>query len=268
MITLLGFVLGPNVAFKLVSVSGLLALPLVANRLAVRAGAPRLDAGLFALGAFAFLVDPHFAILGGNILSTMAGEFSFSISLALAVTFLGVLVRFLRTGRGAPLLPCLLAATAVSHLLPMVFASVSALIIVAVHLIGRRADDAPERRGTLVALVACAALAAALMGFWLLPFAANLNYTTDMGWAPASSRRCSTRCRAVPRWPVVWWCSVSSAACTSSCGSCTRSPGDAPPTPAPVSAPRCCSWPGRRRWRSASCRPIASSTSGRCRSGS
>ena len=40
--------------------------------------------------ALGFLFDKNFTIYGGNIASTMAGEFAFSISLALAIVYLGV----------------------------------------------------------------------------------------------------------------------------------------------------------------------------------
>ena len=47
----------------------------------------------------AYLFDKSFTIYGGNIASTMAGEFAFSISLALAIVYLGVLIRGLRDRR-------------------------------------------------------------------------------------------------------------------------------------------------------------------------
>ena len=40
---------------------------------------------LLAVAAVIFLFDESFPIYGGNIASTMAGEFSFSIALSLAV---------------------------------------------------------------------------------------------------------------------------------------------------------------------------------------
>ena len=54
---------------------------------------------MFAAIAVVFLFDETFTIYGGNIASTMAGEFSFSIALSLSLVYFGVLARGLRTGR-------------------------------------------------------------------------------------------------------------------------------------------------------------------------
>ena len=46
-----------------------------------------------------FLFDRSFSIYGGNIASTLAGEFAFSISLSFAVLYLGVVGRGLESGK-------------------------------------------------------------------------------------------------------------------------------------------------------------------------
>ena len=82
---------------------------------------------MLALATMPFLFDRGFTIYGGNIPSTLAGEFSFSISLSFALLFLGVVARGLDTGRNRALGAVLLALTGLSHLLPTVFAVVGAL---------------------------------------------------------------------------------------------------------------------------------------------
>lgn len=92
-IVLLDVVLPYGIAFKIVAVAGIVALPLCAwafGRLA-RFVYPLPE--LFAVAATVFLYDESFTIYGGNIASTMAGEFSFSISLAFGVLGLGFLAR-------------------------------------------------------------------------------------------------------------------------------------------------------------------------------
>ena len=88
-IVLLDVVLPYGIAFKLVAVAGIVALPLCAwafGRLA-RFVYPLPE--LFAVAATVFLYDESFTIYGGNIASTMAGEFSFSIALAGSGKLLG-----------------------------------------------------------------------------------------------------------------------------------------------------------------------------------
>ncbi len=174
--------LGPHVAFKIVSVAGLLGMPFAAMLLARTGGLPRLDRYLFALGALVFVVDPHFDILGGNINSTMAGEFSFAISLALALVFLALVVRVLTVGRGRVPAALALAGTALSHLLPTFFAAGGALLMAAAHLVGQRPASWPSRRRQFLDLASIAVAGTLLIAFWVLPFAANLDYTADMGW--------------------------------------------------------------------------------------
>ena len=69
-----------------------------------------------------FLFDRNFTIYGGNIASTLAGEFAFSISLSLALLYLGVVIRGLRTGKHRALAAVLLALTGLCHLIPAFFA--------------------------------------------------------------------------------------------------------------------------------------------------
>ena len=54
---------------------------------------------LFAFAGLAFALDESFSIYGGNLKSTMAGEFSFSIALSLAILGLGLLAAGLQTGQ-------------------------------------------------------------------------------------------------------------------------------------------------------------------------
>src|SRR4029077_11205239 len=59
-----------NVAFKVVTVSGLVTLPLAVSALGGAASLPFPVAPILALGAAAFLYESAFTILGGNIFST------------------------------------------------------------------------------------------------------------------------------------------------------------------------------------------------------
>lgn len=183
LITILGYVIPRNLAFKLVTVLGIATLPFVSIAFARALQLPRIYRPLFGLGALVFLVDPHFDILGGNILSTMAGEFSFSISLSLGIAFLALLLRVLRTGRYRGLAALALAGTGISHLLPTLFiGTISALIVVTeLAVSGRR----PANRPRLLQIrdAALVAITAALLGaFWSVPFASKLDYSNDMGW--------------------------------------------------------------------------------------
>ena len=171
-IALLSFVLPYGVAFKLIAVSGLITLPLCAFAFGRLAGMRFPGPVLLALATMPFLFDRGFTIYGGNIPSTLAGEFSFSISLSFALLFLGVVARGLDTGRNRALGGVLLALTGLSHLLPTVFAVVGALLLYLLRP-GR------ARFKFLFGLIGVGALIAA---FWSFPFGMRLGFANNMGW--------------------------------------------------------------------------------------
>ena len=117
-----------NVAFKLVTVLGTLTLPVCAWAFGRLAGLRDPGPGCLAAATLPFLFEPSFSIYGGNILSTLAGEFSFSLSLSFALLFLGVVASGLRSGRHRALAAVLFAATLLCHLIPAIFAGAGAVV--------------------------------------------------------------------------------------------------------------------------------------------
>jgi hypothetical protein len=170
MIVALDVVLPYGVAMKLVAVAGLVTLPAACwafGRLArFRAPLPE----LFAFAGLAFALDESFSIYGGNLKSTMAGEFSFSIALSLGMLGLGVLSAGLRTGKYRVWAAVLIAASAVSHGIVAIFVLLAALIIVLVWL----------DRTRLVYGATVGVTAMLLSIWWVGPFVLNHSYMTDM----------------------------------------------------------------------------------------
>jgi len=171
-IAMLSFVLPYGVAFKLITVAGILTLPIAAWAFGKLSGMRFPGPALLGIAAVPFLFDRGFTIYGGNIPSTLAGEFAFSISLSFALLFLGVVARGLDTGRHRGLAAVLLALTGLSHLLPTVFAVVGALILYLLR---------PGRRrlaftGTILGV------GGMLAAFWSVPFLFRLPYANNMGW--------------------------------------------------------------------------------------
>lgn len=159
-----------GVAMKFVSVLGLITLPAACwafGRLAdFRYPMPE----LFAFAGLAFALDESFSIYGGNMLSTMAGEFSFSISLSLAVLALGVFARGLRTGQYRVWASVLIAAACVSHGIVLIF-TVGALIIFALVWIDRT---------RLVYTLTVGITSLLLIMWWTGPFLLGHEFMTDM----------------------------------------------------------------------------------------
>jgi hypothetical protein len=139
-IVALSYILPYGIAFKIVTVLGLTAMPICAWKSGSAAGLRRPIPMMMALAGMAFIFSRNFdlPIYGGNVQSTMAGEFSFSIGLSAAVLFLGFYTRALKTGRYRGRTALVLAITGLSHLLPTLWALMVAFFILLMHLDKKR----------------------------------------------------------------------------------------------------------------------------------
>lgn len=161
-----------EVAFKLVSVAGVVSLPVAAWAFAKLAGLRAPGPACLAAATLPFLFDRTFSIYGGNIPSTLAGEYSYSISLSLALVFLGVFARMLDTGRHRALAGALLALTLLSHGVPTFFAVAGALVLVLLR----------PSVGRVTSAAVVGVLAGLLTAFWALPLVVRLPFTNDMAY--------------------------------------------------------------------------------------
>ena len=171
-IVVLASVIPYGIAFKLVTVAGVLTLPAAAWAFGRLAGLRFPAPALLAAATLPFLFDRSYTIYGGNIPSTLAGEFAFSISLSLALVYLGVVVRGLETGRHRALAAVLLALVGLVHLIPAFFALAGTAIAIAFR----------PGKAQLRWLLTMGPVAAALAAFWVLPFWWRRQYLNDMGW--------------------------------------------------------------------------------------
>ena len=173
-VVLVDVLLPYGVALKLVGVLGLLTLPAACwgfGRLA-KFAFPIPE--LFAFAGLAFLLDESFTIYGGNLKSTMAGEFSFSIALTLAVLGIGALAAGLHSGRYRVWTAVLIAAAAVSHGIVLIFVAVAALVFTALWV----------DRVRIRWVVTTGVTALLLVAWWVGPFLMNHEYMTDMKYGP------------------------------------------------------------------------------------
>lgn len=163
-----------GVAFKLVAISGLVTFPAACwgfGRLAAfRHPIPE----LFAFGGLCFLLDESFEIYGGNVKSTMAGEYSFSIALTLCVLGLGLLAHGLRTGRYRVWAAVLLSLAAVSHGIVLIFTAFAALVLCVTWCI---AEYDLKR---IFYVVTTGVTTLLLMAWWVGPFLLGHEFMTDM----------------------------------------------------------------------------------------
>ncbi|HEV8653837.1 MAG TPA: 6-pyruvoyl-tetrahydropterin synthase-related protein [Actinomycetes bacterium] len=171
---------GNQIAFKAVSASGLFALPLTCWGAFRVLRLPEPAPLLAAAASVPFLFMTSYTIYGGNIASTMAGEFPFALSFSLLPLTLALLWRLVEEGTGWRVTTLLVAAVVLSHILTTIV-----LVLGAVILVLR-----PGLRATGVALGQVARVLAVgfcLTAFWALPFILRIQYTAHFKWTQLSS---------------------------------------------------------------------------------
>jgi hypothetical protein len=189
MVAFLDLFLHYNIAFKLVTVSGPLMLPAAAYYFAKGMRAPWPAPPAFAIAALGMLVQERnsWNIYGGNIASTLAGEYSFEIALAFALFALGALAYTLDTGR-RPWLPAVLIAAAImSHIVVAIFVGVAAVLLWLVR--------SPRRTWPIAVTVGTVGVG--LTAVWSLPLVAGQAMTQSMRYGKVISGGSS--------WSVPYW---------------------------------------------------------------
>ena len=187
-IVALDVVIPYNIAFKMIVVLGPVLVPAGAYVFARGLRAPNPTPAAFAVAITSFLFftgDPgdtdaaraiafNQRIMGGNLASALAGEFSFSLAVAFALFFLGTLAIALRTRRHLWLPALLLALCLMSHLMVGIFAGLGAVSVWAFHRplanFGRAA--------------AIGAVGVAISAVWVVPLLVTMKFTTNMRYGP------------------------------------------------------------------------------------
>ena len=177
MIVLLDVILPYGTAIKIIAVIGILTLPYFSWLFGRFAKFAYPIPELFAIAATIFLFDESFTIYGGNIASTMAGEFSFSIALSLAMLGFALLAKGLDTGKHRISAAIIISLSALSHGIVLLFVFGGAALMLVVW----------NKRESFRFGAKVIALAVLLSSFWVIPFVTSHAYMTDMKYEPRPS---------------------------------------------------------------------------------
>ena len=177
MIVLLDVILPYGIAIKIIAVIGILTLPYFSWLFGRFAKFAYPIPELFAIAATIFLFDESFTIYGGNIASTMAGEFSFSIALSLAMLGFALLAKGLETGKHRISAAIIISLSALSHGIVLLFVFGGAALMLVVW----------NKRESFQFGAKVIALAVLLSSFWVIPFVTSHAYMTDMKYEPRPS---------------------------------------------------------------------------------
>ncbi|MCG6920159.1 MAG: hypothetical protein LJF15_03595 [Acidobacteria bacterium] len=171
---------GLPVAFKLGTVLGVFLLPLLVYAAFRLMRLPFPAPLLGAATALVFLFVEDNPIWGGTIASTLTGEFSYTYGVALAVLFLGVLVRARDRGAGPWLPAACLGLIAYAHGYAVLWAGLTATAILVLS---------PRPWRALAWLLAVASLAFGFAAPLLVPLLVDWRWTTpyDDAWITVST---------------------------------------------------------------------------------
>lgn len=174
-IVLLDVLLPYGVAFKLATIAGLLATPPATYFLARSLRLGRAVSTVAAAGGAVFLFMESFTIYGANLLSTMAGEFSFSWSFALSLFYLAFLIRSIRDDpRFVPVAGLFLAGAILSHIITIIAFMAASLVVL-------------FWKGALKQALKVWGIGFGIAAFWMVPLFARLGFSSDMAWTPLRS---------------------------------------------------------------------------------
>jgi hypothetical protein len=191
LIALANYVLPYLIAFKLVTVLGVFILPLTVYGMGRLWRIRRPFPIIAAVFATAFVVmertanDQLYSIYGGNVLSTLAGEFGYMLSFALVFLFLGTLYRGMEKPRFDMffVLNCLiLMALVLSHIVTTIVLVCIVPGLLLAFLPFFREGGVRAFLRSMGYAAAVAAVGFCLSAFWSLPFALNLKWTAHMDW--------------------------------------------------------------------------------------
>ena len=182
LIALLSFVIPLQISFKLITVLGIFLLPIATfftmKILKFKFPVPIL-AAIFTLP---FLFNQGNSMWGGNIPSTLAGEFSYSFSLSLMVLFFGLLYKGIERQKYHLRNAITFALIVFSHVYTMLVIGLASLFFLTTRKNFLR---------NFLYIVVVFGLGFMLIAFWFLPLVAKLEWTSPFifNWQYSDARK-------------------------------------------------------------------------------
>jgi len=179
-IVFLSYMVPIQIAFKLVTVLGIFSLPISAYFLAKWMDFKFPMPIIAAIFTLPFLFFEDYSIWGGNILSTLAGQFSHSISISISILFVGLLYKGIGDKKYILANSILFSLIILSH----VFTTIFTLFYSFFFIFAREKKQALSNS---IYMFKVYFLAFLLTAFWTLPFIFKLGFTSKLGWVPNKS---------------------------------------------------------------------------------
>ena len=197
LVALLNIFVTYNVAFKLITVLGSLIFIPSLYVLGKKFELPRPIPLCLSLVGVGYLFDTSYTIDGGNLASTLAGEYSFSLSLALGILVVSIAAKRGLTRRDMGLGALIFALATLAHILPSFWVGLALLLLIVLKRIYQKSwSDMPYTIGLVF-------LAGLVTAFWAIPFALRIAYSTSMGWSKVTTYSSSLFPHSLRPWLVM-----------------------------------------------------------------
>ncbi|MBI5700420.1 hypothetical protein HZC34_01065 [Candidatus Saganbacteria bacterium] len=169
-IALLSYVIPMQISFKLITILGTLLLPICTYFTLRLMKYPFPIPSIGAVFSIIFLFNESNSMWGGNIPSTLAGEFSYSLSLALMVLFIGSIYYGINNNKNIIINALLIFLLGFSHGFTLIFSFViSSFFIFTKKMF----------LNNFKYLFKIYSLGGLLLSFWFLPFISTLPFVTE-----------------------------------------------------------------------------------------
>jgi len=175
---LLGYLIALPISFKIITVLGTFLLPICTffsfKLMKFKFPIPAIAASMVLIFLFLERISPDqiYSMWGGNIPSTLAGEFSYSLSLSLAVLFLGFLHRGIEENKYWIISAILFCLVMLSHAIVAIFFGIVSIFFL----------FSGKFMKNFYFLLKTFLLSFLLMGFWFIPMALKIQYTVPHVW--------------------------------------------------------------------------------------
>jgi len=175
---LLGYIIPLPISFKIATVLGTFLLPICTyfmfKFMNFKFPTPVIAASFVLIFLFLERVGPNqiYSMWGGNIPSTLAGEFSYSFSLSMMILFFGVLYKGLEEKKHIITTAIIFSLVVLSHAIVAIFAVIGSSFF----LLSR------NFKNNLKHLFKVYLLAFFICGFWVVPMLSKTSYTVPHVW--------------------------------------------------------------------------------------
>jgi uncharacterized membrane protein len=173
---LLSYLIPMEIAFKIISILGIFLIP-TTSYLSLRIMKFKFPVPIIAaIFSMPFLFLESFSMWGGNILSTLAGQFAFTFSLSMTSLFMATFYRYIKNATKRLLIinSVLLAVIVMSHIIPVIVIVLSSTY----YMLGK------DKALNFITASKVFILSFLLTGFWSVPFILKKKFATSADFTP------------------------------------------------------------------------------------